>query len=206
MSSCHSKDCLSTVLRKDHIRVLKIVLAVNAAMFVAEGVGAYLFQSVALLGDAMDMLQDSLVYAVTLYVMDRSTRWKAGAALGKGLLMLFLGAWVMGQTIYHAFSGVVPAAQGMGLVGLAALAANTYSLVLLFRHKDDDLNMRSTWLCSRNDVVANVGIMAAAGLVRWTGTPWPDLLMGGGIAAMILVSSFHILRESLHDLRSGRSS
>lgn len=201
MSSCHDHDCLSSPLREDHIRVLKIVLAVNLAMFIVEAVGGLFFRSVALLGDSMDMLEDALVYAVSLYVMDRSSRWKAGAALGKGLVMLLLGLGVLGQTVHHAFSGVVPSAGGMGAVGVAALAANALCLLLLYKHKDDDINMRSTWLCSRNDVLANLGVMLAAALVLWLGSPWPDIVIGGVIAAMILISSIGILREALHELK-----
>ncbi|MBK7546275.1 MAG: cation transporter [Elusimicrobia bacterium] len=201
MSSCHDHDCLSSPLREDHIRVLKIVLAVNLAMFIVEAVGGLFFRSVALLGDSMDMLEDALVYAVSLYVMDRSSRWKAGAALGKGLVMLLLGLGVLGQTVHHAFSGVVPFAGGMGAVGVAALAANALCLLLLYKHKDDDINMRSTWLCSRNDVLANLGVMLAAALVLWLGSPWPDIVIGGVIAAMILISSIGILREALHELK-----
>ncbi|MBK8871875.1 MAG: cation transporter [Elusimicrobia bacterium] len=97
--------------------------------------------------------------------------------------------------------GVVPSAGGMGAVGVAALAANALCLLLLYKHKDDDINMRSTWLCSRNDVLANLGVMLAAALVLWLGSPWPDIVIGGVIAAMILISSIGILREALHELK-----
>jgi cation diffusion facilitator family transporter len=201
VSSCQDSHCFSSPHREDHIRVLKIVLAVNAAMFVAEAAGGLLFRSVALLGDSMDMFQDALVYAVSLYVLDRSPLWKARAALLKGLIMLLLGVGVLGQTVRHAFTGVVPAAGGMGAIGLAALAANTLCLLLLYKHRGDDLNMRSTWLCSRNDVVANGGVMLAAALVRWLGSPWPDIIVGGAIAVMILGSSIGILREVRRELK-----
>lgn len=201
MSPCDD-DCFPSVLRGKQARVLKIVLAVNVAMFLIEGAGGLLFHSVALLGDAMDMLEDALVYALSLYVVNRGLLWKARAALVKGLIMMLLGLGVLAQTIRHAFSGIVPAAGGMGAIGLAALAANTFCLLLLYKHRSDDLNMRSTWLCSRNDVIGNVGVMLAAVLVRGLGSPWPDILMGGAIAAMILASSVGILGEAHGELKN----
>lgn len=193
---------ISTSHGEGHARVLKIVLLVNLAMFFAEAVGGVLFRSVALLGDSMDMLEDAVVYAVSLYVMDRGPLWKARAAFLKGIVMILLGGGVLVQTIRHAFTGVVPSAGGMGIIGLAAMAANTFCLVLLYKHRSDDINMRSTWLCSRNDVISNVGVMLAAALVRWLGSPWPDVIMGGAIAAMILFSSVGILKEARMELRN----
>ncbi len=202
MSSCHDDNCFHYHHREDHIRVLKIVLAINFVMFVVEAGGGLLFRSVALLGDSMDMLEDALVYALSLYVIDRGPTWKARAAFLKGLVMMLLGGGVLAQTIRHAFIGVVPSAGGMGIIGLAALAANTFCLVLLFKHRSDDINMRSTWLCSRNDVISNVGVMFAAVLVRWLGSPWPDVVVGGAIAAMILFSSVGILKEAHMELKN----
>jgi cation diffusion facilitator family transporter len=196
-------DCFPSALRGEQARVLKIVLAVNVVMFLIEGVGGLLFNSVALLGDAMDMLEDALVYALSLYVIDRGPRWKARAALVKGGVMFLLGAGVLLQTIRQAISGVVPVAGGMGMIGFAALVANACCLMLLYKHRGDDLNMRSTWLCSRNDVIANAGVLLAAVLVQWLGSPWPDIAMGGIVAAMILVSSVGLLREVRKELRHG---
>jgi cation diffusion facilitator family transporter len=194
-------DCLTPIHREDQIRVLKIVLAVNVVMFLAEGAGGLIFRSMALLGDALDMLEDALVYGLSLYVIDRGPRWKARAALIKGVVMLALGAGVLVQTVRHSLSGVVPAAGGMSLVALAALAANAFCLFLLYKHREDDLNMRSTWLCSRNDVIANAGVIAAAVLVRWLGSPWPDISMGAVIAVMILTSSVTLLKEARRELK-----
>lgn len=199
MSRCD--DCLSPVHREDQARILKIVLAVNAGMFLVEGAAGLLFHSVALLGDSLDMLEDALVYALSLYVLDRGPAWKIRAAFIKGGIMFALGASVLGQTVRHAFSGVIPEAGGMGAIGLLALAANALCLSLLYRHRGDDLNMRSTWLCSRNDVIANVGVMLAAVLVRWLGSPWPDIVMGGAISAMILASSVGILQEARREMK-----
>jgi len=190
----------------EHSRVLKIVLLVNATMFVAEVVGSWFFHSVALLGDSMDMLQDALVYALSLYVLDRGPVWKARAALIKGGTMLVLGAGLLTQTVRHAFTGVVPSAEGMGAVGLAALAANACCLFLLYNHRGDDVNLRSTWLCSRNDVISNIGVMVAAVLVSWLGSSWPDILMGGAIATLILSSSVIILREARTEIKKERGS
>ena len=201
MTDRHDDCCFPSALMGKQIRVLKIVLAVNVVMFIVEAASGWIFHSVGLLGDSMDMLEDALVYALSLYVMDRGPRWKARGALVKGLIMFLLGVFVLGQTISHAFSGVVPAAGGMGAVAFAALAANALCLFLLYKHKGDDLNMRSTWICTRNDVLGNIGVMLAAVLVRWLGSPWPDIITGGAIAAVILSSSIGILKESRNELK-----
>jgi cation diffusion facilitator family transporter len=194
------KDCCGEeelgALGDAQARVLKIVLAVNAAMFLAEAAGGLLARSTALLGDSLDMLEDAAVYAVSLYVLRREPRWKTRAARLKGLVMLALGAAVLVQAVLKAFSPAVPDAETMGAVGLLALIANAFCLFLLYKHKGDDLNMRSTWLCSRNDVLANMGVLVAAALVHATGSKWPDVLVGGAIAALILTSSFSVLKEA----------
>ena len=155
----HGGDAL---LRRQR-RVLWIVLVVNGAMFGIEMVSSWLAGSTALLADAIDFLADAATYGLTLYVLTRSARWKAGAALAKGLAMGVFGLWVIGIALWRASDPVVPDAAIMGSVGVLALAANVGSAVLLFWHRGDDLNMRSVWLCSRNDAIANVLVLAAAG-------------------------------------------
>ena len=193
----HGGDAL---LRRQR-RVLWIVLVVNGAMFGIEMVSSWLAGSTALLADAIDFLADAATYGLTLYVLTRSARWKAGAALAKGLAMGVFGLWVIGIALWRASDPVVPDAAIMGSVGVLALAANVGSAVLLFWHRGDDLNMRSVWLCSRNDAIANVLVLAAAGAVAITATAWPDLIVGAMIAALELSAATSIIRAALQALR-----
>ena len=198
---CEGKSCEVTALRENHGRVLWIVLAINAAMFVIEGAAGVLAHSTSLLADALDMLGDALVYGFSLFVLARSVRWQAGAALAKGVFMLAFGLGVLGEAIYKVFHPIMPGAATMGLVGGLALAANLVCFFLLYRHRGDNLNMRSTWLCSRNDLVANVGVLLAAVGSFVLASRWPDLVVGATIAGLFLASSLGVLRESIRELR-----
>lgn len=189
-------------LRSAHARVLKTVLAINAAMFVLElGVGIW-SRSTALLADSLDMLGDAAVYGASLYVLGRGARWEARAATLKGAVMLAFGLGVAADVAVKAFRGGVPSAEAMGIVGAIALAANAACLALLLRHRREGLNMESVWLCSRNDVVANVGVLAASGGVALLHSRWPDLLVGATIAALFLASATSILREAISASRA----
>jgi cation diffusion facilitator family transporter len=188
-------------MRKDHRRVLWIVLTINAAMFVIEGLAGMLAHSTALLADSLDMLGDALVYAFSLFVLGRSARWQAGAALGKGMFMLAFGLGVLTEAAYKVVFPVVPTAETMGIVGVAALAANASCFALLYRHRADNLNMSSTWVCSRNDLIANVGVLSAAGATYLTASRWPDIVIGCLIAVVFLNSAVRVLGQSLRALR-----
>src|SRR5712691_1593884 len=159
-------------------RVLHVVLWINSVMFVAEFAAGLLAQSTALVADSVDMLGDAIVYGFSLYVVGRPALWQARAALLKGVLMAGFGVGVLVQVIFKVANGIVPAADVMGGVGLIALAANVLCLFLLWRRRADDINMRSAWLCSRNDVVANGGVLVAAAAVALTGSMWPDIVVG----------------------------
>jgi len=137
-------------------------------MFLAEFVAGLLAGSVALLADSLDMLGDSLVYGFSLYVVNRSLQWKARAALAKAAVMAAFGLFVLAQLVYKLLHPALPIAEAMGLVGALALAANAVCFALLWRHRAEDINMRSVWLCSRNDILANVGVALAAGAVWMT--------------------------------------
>jgi Co/Zn/Cd efflux system component len=178
-------------------RVLWIVLALNAAMFLLEMGAGLLARSTALLADSADMLGDALVYGVSLYAVGRGAAWQARAALLKGGLMAAFAAGVLGQAAVKLARGALPIADVMGVVGLVALAANGLCLILLWRLRDDDVNMRSAWLCSRNDVVANVGVLLAAGAVAVTGSGWPDIAAGLAIAWMFGASAARVLRDGV---------
>ena len=183
-------------------RVLKVVLAINAAMFAVEIVASWISGSTALLADALDFLADSATYGLTLWVLARSRRWKAAAALIKGAGMGALGVWVVAVALWRALDPALPDAAVMGGVGLLALAANVVSAALLFWHRGDDLNMRSVWLCSRNDAIGNLLVIAAASGVFLSATAWPDLIVGGAIASLQLSAAWSVTREAVRQLRT----
>jgi Co/Zn/Cd efflux system component len=149
------------------------------------------------MADSLDMLGDATVYAFSLFVLNRSAAWRTGAVRLKAAVMATFGLGVVGQAIANAFLGSLPIAKTMGGIGFLALFANVACLLLLLRHRNDDLNMRSTWLCSVNDIIANVGVLMAAGLVALTQSKWPDLLIGTIIAVVFLTSAVTVLRDSL---------
>ena len=188
----------------DYRNILWIVFAINAVMFGIEIVAGALAGSVALQADALDFFADAANYLVALYVLDRSIRWRAGAALLKGGVMGLFGFYVLGFSLYQLFSETVPEAHVMGIVGTMALMANVVCAVLLFRHRAGDSNRQSVWLCSRNDAIANVAVIIAAGLVLVTASHWPDLLVGFFMAALSLHSAGQIIRQARGELKTGK--
>lgn len=199
---CEDKSCEISAMRGRHERVLWIVLAINAVMFVLEGWAGLDAHSTSLLADALDMLGDALVYGLSLFVLERSARWKASAALVKGCFMLVFGLGVLGEAIHKIFNPVMPTVETMGLIGGLALLANLTCFFLLYRHRDDNLNMSSTWLCSRNDLIANVGVLMAAAASYALTSLWPDLIVGVVIASVFLRSALHVLRQSVQALHT----
>ncbi len=195
---CHAKgeDLAQMARRRDIRRVLIIVLAINSAMFVLEFTAGIIAHSAALMADSMDMLADALVYAVSLYALDRSARWRAGAALFKGGFILFLGLGVVYQIAVKMLFGVPPSSILMLVFGGLALAANLACLRLLWRFKADNVNLSSTFECSRNDVIANTGVIAAAGGVALLDSPWPDIAVAVVIAFLFLKSAFRVTAEA----------
>lgn len=193
---CSHLGCELEQLRQRRRATLRIVLGLNAAMFAVEALSGLAAGSTALLGDSLDMLGDALVYGFSLYAVDRGVLWQARAALLKGAIMAGFGLLVLGEALYKLLFPALPEAAAMGGIGLLALAVNGLCLALLWRHRSDDINMRSVWLCSRNDIVANTAVLAAAGGVWGLGSPWPDLLVGVGIAALFLRSARHVLGEA----------
>jgi Co/Zn/Cd efflux system component len=180
--------------------VLRAVLAINVAMFAVEVAAGLLARSTALLADSADMLGDALVYGFSLYVIARGPAWQARAALLKSGVMAAFGAGVLVEAGTKVARGLTPGAEVMAGVGLLALAANASVLALLWRHRSDDLNMRSVWLCSRNDVVANAGVLLAAAGVALTGSGWPDVAVGLTIAALFILSALDVGRAALRSL------
>lgn len=182
-------------------RMLWTVIAINAAMFFVEMGAGRLAGSQALQADALDFLGDTLTYGISLAVIGRSLQVRSGAALLKGGSMLLMGLWVFGNTLYNVLILGLPRAEIMGGIGLLALSANLASVLFLLRYKDGDANVRSVWLCSRNDAIGNVAVMIAALAVWRTESAWPDLLVAGIMAGVFLTSSTQILRQARAERR-----
>lgn len=200
-SCCHDKACALDALRVRQGKTLRIVLGINVLLFLTEFAAGLMAAATSLMADSLDSLGDALVYATSLYVLARSERWRAGAAMLKGLIMLVFGIAVTAALVERLSTPVVPVASMIGGFGLLALAANATCLFLLTRHRSDDLNMESVWLCSRNDIVANVGVIIAGGGVAMTGSMWPDLLVGAVIAVLFLRSAIYVISQAWRQLR-----
>ena len=200
MSCCQDKGCEVEALHKSQSKVLWTVLGINGGMFAVELVMGLLVGSVALLADSLDMLGDTLVYGFSLFAIGRAAHWRARSALLKGGIMAVFGLGVLGQAVYKLFVPETPTASLMALTAVVALAANSVCLYLLTRHRADDINMRSTWLCSRNDIVANSGVILAAGATALTSSILPDVLISLVITGVFLRSAFTVLTESWREL------
>jgi Co/Zn/Cd efflux system component len=185
----------------DQRRVLLLVLWINAAMFLIECGAGLVVRSTSLMADSVDMLGDALVYGFSLYVIRRGPQWQARAALLKGTVMAAFGVGVLAEVVAKLLGHVVPSAPVMGGVGLLALVANLACLHILWRWRLDDINMRSAWVCSRNDVLANGGVLLAAAGVGITGMAWPDIVIGLAIATMFGSSAIVVIRDAVHARR-----
>jgi cation diffusion facilitator family transporter len=194
---CTDAACEIEKLRARQSKTLKTVLGINATMFFVEIVAGLAAASTALLADSLDMLGDALIYGFSLYVVARSDAWKAVSALIKGGVMAVFGLFVLGQAAYKLFHPETPQYETIGLIGVLALSANALCFLLLWRHRAQDVNMRSVWLCSRNDIIANAAVLCAALGVWATHTQWPDLLVGLGIAALFLHSAAHVVGDAM---------
>ncbi len=202
---CETKANELAALRLRQWRILAIVLAVNLVMFCVEFGAGLLSGSTALLADSLDMLGDSLVYGFSLFVLHRSLTWRARAALAKGLIMATFGVGVLLEAAFRLRAGVPPLVPTMAAIGALAFLANAFCFSLLWRHRADDINLRSTWLCSRNDLIANAAVLGAAVLVAWSESLWPDLIVGAGIAVLFARTAASVLQESLAELGRARS-
>jgi Co/Zn/Cd efflux system component len=182
-------------------RVLWAVLAINAVMFLVE-IGAGLAAgSASLQADALDFFGDAANYAISLIVVGMALRYRATAALAKGATMGLFGFWIVGTVVWHAVHGTLPSAFAMGAVGFAALAANAASFGLLWAYRGGDANMRSAWICTRNDVLGNLAVLIAALGVFGTGTGWPDIIVAAIMAALALQGAAIVVRQSMTELR-----
>lgn len=195
-SCCEKKSSELELLHGRQLGVLKIVLAINLVMFFVEIVSGIIAQSTALSADSLDMLGDAAVYGFSIYAIHKGELWKLKAARLKGYIMALFGIGVLAEAIRRSVIGTIPAAETMGIIGSLALAANLACLVLLWRHRSDDINMRSTWTCSRNDIIANASVLVASLLVQLTHSGLPDLVVGGSIAALFIASAVGVLRDA----------
>lgn len=182
-------------------RVLWIALAVNLAMFAVEIGAGVAAGSASLLADSLDFLGDAGNYGISLFVLGMALHWRARASLLKAASMAVFGLWVAGTTIAHALSGTMPEAPIMGLIGALALAANLGVALLLYRWRDGDSNMRSVWICTRNDAIGNVAVLAAALGVFGSGSGWPDYLVAAIMSGLALVGAFQVARVAFAELR-----
>lgn len=198
---CENKACALDALRERQSATLKIVLGINAVMFVVELMAGMMVGSTALLSDSLDNLGDALTYGMSLYAVSRGPRSKAKVALFKGVLILLASLFVLSQVVYRIAVPVVPLYQTMGLVSLLALLANGTCLALLWKHRKEDINMSSVWECSRNDIAANIAVFVAAGGVALTHSGWPDILVGLALALLFLKSAAKVLKGAIVELR-----
>jgi len=207
MAGC---DCGSNLkfdgISRQYKRVLWTVIVINAVMFLVETGASIASDSMALRADALDFLGDTLTYSITLLAIGHSIRWRASAALFKASTLILMGLWVLGSTLHRVFVLGVPDELIMGAVALTALAANVASALLLLKYRDGDSNVRSVWLCSRNDAIGNLAVLVAACFVYNTQTQWPDLIVAFLMAVLFLHSASLIIRQALGEMRSARSS
>lgn len=197
---CHTPSPNAQGPSPRYRRVLWIALFANAAMFVVELIAGAHAGSTSLLADALDFFGDAANYGVSLWVLGASLLWRARASIAKALTMGAFGLGVLGSTLWHLLAGGVPQAETMGVIGLLALATNVGVAALLYAWREGDSNMRSVWLCSRNDALGNLAVIAAAAGVFGTGSAWPDLLVATIIASLALSACIQVLRHARQEL------
>ena len=201
MAGC---SCESNVkfegMSKSYITILWVVIGINFVMFLVETVASIASESMALRADALDFFGDSLTYTITLLAIGHSLRWRASAAMFKGLSLAVMGLWVFGSTLHRVFILGVPNEMIMGWVALIAFSANVVSALLLLKYRNGDSNIRSVWLCSRNDAIGNLSVILAAIVVYYTQSQWPDLIVAFLMAALFLHSSTLIIQQAWKEL------
>ena len=187
-------------------RALWWVIAINGVMFVVEMIAGRIGESQALQADALDFFADTITYGLSLYVIGMSIKVRSSIALLKGFSLAGMGLWVLGSTVYQTFNPSLPQAEVMGLIGFLALLANALSVLLLVRYRNGDANVRSAWLCSRNDAIGNVAVMLAGSGVWVTHSAWPDLAVASLMAGLFFWSAVQIIRLAYAESRQAASS
>ena len=202
MGSCCSNNPNFDGTSNAYRRALWWVIIINATMFIVEICAGITAKSQALQADALDFLGDTFTYSISLLVIGQALVWRTRAALLKGISLLLMGLWVLGSTLYQVLILGTPQALVMGSVGILALIANLICVLILFRFRNGDANVRSVWLCSRNDAINNVAVIIAAGAVWLSASAWPDLLVALVMASLFLHSAFLITRQALYEHRA----
>ena len=202
MSGCCNDSCAIDALRERQRGTLRIVLGVNAIMFLVIAVAALYGKSTALLADSLDNLGDALTYGLSLYAVSRGAAVKAKVALFKGGLIFLAACAVVAQVAYKVFVPSVPIFEVMGAFSLLGLVANSLCLYLLWRHRHEDVNMSSVWECSRNDIASNLSVFVAAGAVWLTGSGWPDIFVALGLVWLLIRSSIRVISSAMVELRA----
>jgi cation diffusion facilitator family transporter len=203
MTKCCESNAKFDGISDDYKRRLWLIIALNAIMFIIEVTAGQLAKSQALQADALDFLGDALTYGISLAVIGASIQVRTNAALFKGASLFLMGMWVLGSTIHRVFYADIPEAEIMGAIGFLALMTNLASVLILVRYKDGDANVRSVWLCSRNDAIGNVAVMIAALSVWGTASRWPDLIVAAIMSGLFLSSAVQIVRQALKERREG---
>ncbi len=196
MSGC---GCEIDIKNREQSRVLILLLAINGVMFIAEIAAGIIGDSTALIADSLDMLADATVYAIGLYAVGRSLLVKAKAAHISGIFQIVLGLGVLVDIVRRTITGSEPESVMMIVVGMVALIANTICLALIYKHRQGEVHMRASWIFSKNDVIANLGVIGGGMLVATTGSSWPDLIIGLIIAAIVIRGGVHILNDANHE-------
>jgi Co/Zn/Cd efflux system component len=202
MSGCCDDGCAIDALRDRQRGTLRIVLCINTIMFLVIVVAAFYGRSTALLADSLDNLGDALTYGLSLYAVSRDATVKAKVALFKGGLIFLAACVVAGQIVYKSFVPSVPIFEVMGAFSLLGLAANSFCIYLLRRHRHEDVNMSSVWECSRNDIASNIAVFVAAGAVWLTDSGWPDILIAMGLVWLLIRSSIRVISSAMLELRA----
>jgi len=202
MSGCCDNDCSLEQLYERQRGTLKIVLAINALMFLVIVAAALYAKSSALLADSLDNLGDALTYGLSIYAVSRGTAIKAKVALFKGILIFLAALMIAAQIAYRLFVPSIPVFEVMGLFSALGLAANAMCLFLLWRHRHEDINMSSVWECSRNDIASNISVFAAAGAVWFTDSGWPDIAVALGLTWFLMRSAIRVISSAMAELRA----
>ena len=205
ISSCCADICRRSNTDSGYRRILWVAFGINVVMFFIEIIAGFLGGSMSLRADALDFLGDAANYAIALAVIGLSLQWRAGAALLKGGVMGLFGLWVAGSIAYNAIIATVPQAEIMGAIGLLALAANVSVATLLYRYRRSDSQAMSVWLCTRNDCIANLGVILAGAGVWLSGTPWPDIAVAGIVAYLGMSSAVRVVRRALVEMRGSHA-
>lgn len=203
--SCCSAPRIDASITRRYRRALWFALAVNATMFAVEIITGWQGGSVSLLADAVDFFGDATNYAISLFVFSLGALWRSRTALSKGVMMGAYGIFILGQTAWAVMNGSTPHAEMMGIIAVVALIANVVVAVVLYAFRQGDADMRSVWLCSRNDAIGNLAVLAAALSVFGTGTRWPDLIVAAGMAILALTSSFTVIRHARREIATRTS-